>query len=369
MSNQKTDRLALNGFEYIGEEKKEGLVRARLNLGGLTGNVSEIGDFKLAVTDEEAAGVNAEEFLLIKGRMLSKAVTQSRYFDFTRDGVLKKAVPLFNRRTVYADHCASVEDWKGFVSNPEWDEENKPEGINALVTLDRTADSMLCRGFDIGALHSFSATLTFAYEKSHPDLHYYGDYIGKDIDGQLVRFIVTEIKNVYEVSVVWEGEDPYAKKFTNKGDEKIMSIKLSNALKEALGVKVAQVEESELESLVTGRLKVLEDEKEQLASEKAALMSDAETGKKYLEDMREKALAAYQAVKGDKASPVYTEHVIKPASLETAKAILEEYSEKLETQMPLTCPKCGEKLSRQSSQAEDPNAGIPKRDKGDFKLK
>ena len=367
-------RLALNGFEFIGEEGTTGLVRARMNLGGLTGNVSDMGDFRLEVTDAEKADVDPEEFLLIKGRMLSKAITQSRYFDFTRDDVLKKAVPLFDKRTVYADHWASVDDWKGYVSKPVWDEENKPAGINALVTLDRLTDPRLCRGFDIGALRSFSATLTFAYEKSHPDIHYYGDYIGKEIDGQLVRIIVTEIRNVFEVSVVWEGEDPYAKKLTHqltrgKEKEKEMLITLTKALQDALCIQENQVELSVLEKAVDDRTKALGAEIEKLSAEKAALESDAATGKQYLADMREKALAAYQAVKGEQFSQVYVEHVIKPASLETAKAILDEYVDKLESSMPLNCPKCGAKMSRQSSQATDPDKGnLLKMDKRDFKV-
>ena len=42
--------------------------------------------------------------------------------------------------------------------------------------------------------------------------------------------------------------------------------------------------------------------------------------------------------------------MIEKADLETAKSFVDEYQAAVEDAIPMACPKCGEKLSRRSSQ-------------------
>ncbi len=146
-------------------------------------------------------------------RCLSATTTQSRFFDFSTPGVLKKAVSFFEGVTIFANHRSDVTQWKGFTKNAVWDGKNEPNGINAQFVLDKTVDPVLVRGVEIGALRSASATVWFKYQKSHPELKWFYDHLGEEVDGEIVRFIVTEIQNVGEMSIVWEGEDRHAKAF------------------------------------------------------------------------------------------------------------------------------------------------------------
>jgi len=303
--------------------------------------------------DEEDNTLGGEEFLVKPFRFLSAALTPYRYFDFREDGVLKTGVSLFDGLTVYANHNADVNQWKGYTQKPVWDEENEPNGINGLMVLDRTVDANLARGVEIGALRSASVTIWFEYKRSHPELRGFYDYLGEEVDGEIVRFIVTRLIRVGEVSVVWEGEDPYAKALTtnlgtmnqkNQGGEGIM--KFTEKFLKTLGIQSpsndTEITSEDMETAVNTVL-VKKDE------EIRVLKTDAEIGKKHLEEIRDKASTLYKALKGDAAKENYIENVIKKADLETARALVDEYQEGVEKAIPLTCPKCGEKLSRQSS--------------------
>lgn len=307
---------------------------------------------------EDNGGLNTEEFLARPWRILSSTVTPYRLFDFTRDGVLKRAVDMFDQLTLYANHNADVNNWKGYVTKPVWDDKNDPPGINALLVIDRIADPKLARGVEIKALRSASVTIWFNYERSHPDLKNFYDYLGEEIDGELVRFIVTEIVQAGEVSIVWEGEDPFAKALsaaggpggaTGTGQEKPhqegeTSMKVNKELAAQLGL--AEGTDLTPESL---HAKV----KELLAGKQAeldTLKSDAEIGKQHLTETRQRAVTLYKALKGEKAVEAYITGVIEVADLKTAQGLVEEYQVSVEDSVPLTCPKCGEKLQRRSSQ-------------------
>ncbi|MBI4621050.1 MAG: hypothetical protein HY739_12965 [Desulfobacterales bacterium] len=307
--------------------------------------------------DEEEKTLEGEEFLVKPFRFLSAALTPYRYIDFREEGVLKTGVSLFDGLTVYANHNADVNQWKGYTQKPVWDEENEPNGINGLMVLDRTVDANLARGVEIGALRSASVTIWFEYKRSHPELRGFSDYLGEEVDGEIVRFIVTRLIRAGEVSVVWEGEDPYAKALvmgkSGKDFENLEDIidqqggkdmKFSKEFLNVLGISDAnrEVEVQVMEARVREEIGKLNTQIE-------SLKLDAEIGKKHLEEIRDKASTLYKALKGDAAKENYIENVIKKADLETAQALVDEYQEGVEKAIPLTCPKCGEKLSRQSS--------------------
>jgi hypothetical protein len=288
-------------------------------------------------------------------------MTPYRLFDFTKEGVLKSSVKAFADLTLYANHNANVNDWKGFVRNPTWDEANTPPGINALFVIDKIVDPKLARGVETKALRSASVTIWFEYERSHPTLSNFYDRLGEEVDGQIVRFIVTKIVNAGEVSIVWEGEDPYAKSLAAGGAPPATETGLEVPdnhggtdmfkLTAALAVLLAMAEGTEVTpEALEAKIKGLLDAKQ---AELDGLKVEAALGKQLLTETRTKAETLYKAAKGDKASPDYLK-IIQGADLASARAIVVEYTTQAEESIPLACPKCGEKLSRRSS-TEDEN--------------
>lgn len=353
-------------FEVI----KEGVAKA--TFGGALSGCSTLavgGPLQFAAL-ENNGGLNADEFFVIRSRLLSMAVTPYRMFDFTKEGVLKKAVGLFEGLTLYANHRADVNDWKGLVQECVWDDQNTPPGINGLLVIDKTIDPKLARGVEIKALRSVSVSIWFNYERSHPNLDYFYDRLGDMVDGQLVRFIVTEITNAGEVSIVWEGEDPHAKTFSvpgglpgaaslshNEGDEE---MKLTVATLAALGLAGAtEFTDAQVEEKVLA-----------LSKRVTGLEVDAAIGVATLKEAREKAVTLYKAAKGEKAVEAFITGVIDKADLTTARAFCQEYQDEVEKTVPLACPKCGEKLSRRSSVPENEgnNLGAQGKRTEDYKI-
>ena len=369
-------------FEVISQTGAIGFARARF--GGMFGNdpvrfaeglVADVTGPVSFAPVEDNAGFPPEEYFACNARMLSKAVTPYRKFDFTKDNVLKDAVPIFEGLTLYANHWIDVENWKGKTQNAVWDDKNKPNGINCLVLADRIVDPKLARGLETKALRSFSVTIWFKFEKSHPDLPGFWDRLGEEVDGQVVRMIVTEITNAAEFSVVWEGEDPYAKSFesglgaTGTGHEenhnpKEGDMKLTATLLALVGLAAgAEPTAEELETKIREKFQPLETKITTLETEIANLKPNAILGEQLLTDTRDKAATIYKTVKGEKFQQTFIDGVIQKADLATARALLQEYEEAVDKSVPLKCAKCGETLSRRSSVPENPAGQLSKKDR------
>lgn len=347
-------------FEVI----KEGFARATFG-GAFSGCPTESvgGPISFAAL-EDNGGLNAEEFFATMARLLSKAITPYRKFDFTKGDVLKSSVGIFEGLTLYANHNPNVNDWKGLVQGCVWDDQNNPPGINAMIVVDKTIDPRLARGLEIKALRSLSVTIWFEYMKSHPDLANFYDRLGEEVDGEIVRFIVTKITNAGEVSVVWEGEDPFAKTFeagngkdpaadqsqhTQTGGE---AMKVTQKLAVLLALTAgAEIDEAGFEAAVSGKIEALQ-------TKVAALEPDAAIGVQTLKETRERAVTLYKAAKGEKVVETFISGVIEKADLATARAFCEEYQADVDAIIPLACPKCGEKFSRRSSRPEDENNNL-----------
>lgn len=343
------ESLTKNGLQVI----REGFAVAKcgISLGEcILGSGTEPISFEMG--EAENGGLSAEEFLAKPFRILSAAVTPYRYFDFSKPGLLKSSVGLFDELTLYANHNADVNNWKGFTKSPVWDEKNKPNGINALLVVDKTVDPRLARGVEIGALKSASVTVWFEFEKSHPDLRYFYDHLGEEVDGEIVRLIVTSMTRAAEVSIVWEGEDPYAKALgaetqdSIKPDKGGKDMEFGKEFLKKFGMTGPDVEPAALEANITEKLADLE-------STIAKMKPAAELGNKHLETTRQKAVTLYKAARGESCKQSYIDNVILQADTDTAQAFVEEFQTGVDDAIPLTCPKCGEKLTRQSSRAAE----------------
>lgn len=349
-------------FEVI----REGFARARFG-GVFSGAIIPGGATIQLAAVEDNGGLNPEEYYVCMARLLSAATTPYRMFDFSKEGVLKAAVPLFEGLTLYANHRADVNDWKGLVQEPVWDDKNTPNGINGKVVIDRTVDPKLARGVETKALRSFSVTIWFEYQKSHPDLAGFWDRLGEEVDGEMVRLVVTRITNAGEVSVVWEGEDPFAKSFEAGGESPAQpkeesEMKLSAATIALLGIAAGteiteELLEGKISEIVTG-----------LKTQVEGLKADAAIGAQVLKETRERAVTLYKAAKGEKVVETFITGVIETADLATARGLCQEYQAEVDESIPLNCPKCGEKLSRRSSREADGNLQTGGKRVEDYKL-
>lgn len=362
--------------------------------------VEKLAEKKLAPTETQAT---EEDFIEVTYRAISAAMLADRPIDFSNEGMLKKSAKLLQGQTVFKDHYTSVDNWVGRIVETFWDTDTKdfPPGINARLRLDAVKDPMAVRGVLQGAIHSASVTVSFEWKPSHPKLMDEGNFfpmLGEEVDGELVRVIVTKIDRYLEISLVWQGADKYAKQIDEDGKpvQKAMSfhqeeesfsadgivnitvdstnepvkeeeMKLAQLLKEFLGVEVTEENLKEnlekyveaqqkdinlkvkgLESEITSLNTKLEDSKNQVKALEE-LKADAELGKKYLKDQREKASKLCKLAKGESVSPAILK-TLETSSLEVLEAWIAEFEKEVEDKYPSRCAKCNStKISKQSS--------------------
>lgn len=208
-----------------------------------------------------------EEYISVNFRALSKTIVPGHWIDWSKDNVLKDSVAMLLGATVYPNHeFSDINNWLGAVSNVAWDEaganaEGVP-GINATYKIDALMNPRIARGLLMTppAIHSTSMTVLFKFEPSHPDIWNesrwrFCELLGEEVEGSIVRLIVTEILEYWEASLVFQGADRLAKQYdedeeedfenlsaanlsalpTNSNEEKTM--KLTNEQKTELGIE------------------------------------------------------------------------------------------------------------------------------------
>lgn len=172
---------------------------------------------------ERAADVTPQEgdYVYPRFRALSQTLIGGYYLDFTTSGVLEDSVGMLMGQTVYADHWFwSVDGWLGVVSEAAWDAEGAQSegvpGINVELKIDALLNPRIARGLMMTppAIHSVSVTVLFEFEFSHPQLveeNRFWNLLGEEVDGEIVRLIVTKILAYWELSLVFQGADRLAK--------------------------------------------------------------------------------------------------------------------------------------------------------------
>jgi hypothetical protein len=166
-----------------------------------------------------------EDYIAVNFRALSKTVVPGHWIDWTKDNVLEQSTPLLLGATVYPNHeFWDINNWLGSVSQSAWDAAGANSqgvpGINAEYKIDALMNPRIARGLLMSppAIHSTSMTVLFEFEYSHPDMAAENKYkflnnLGEDVDGEIVRFIVTNIREYWEASLVFQGADRFAKKY------------------------------------------------------------------------------------------------------------------------------------------------------------
>lgn len=346
-----------------------------------------------------AVAASAEDFVEVTYRALSAAVLADRPIDFSNEKMLKRATRLLKNQTVFKDHDTSVDNWVGQVEDSLWDDQTKgiPPGINAILKLDIVKDPMTVRGVLQGVIHSASVTVSFEWKPSHPKLMDDGTFfekMGDEIDGELVRIIVTKIDRFLEISLVWQGADEYAKQIGPNGkpvsqffetdpqrdvgrlsynsskqiskEEEMEELK--TLLKQTFGLEInadnftktlAQYVEQAKSAIgekydaqvskLTSQLDEASKTIVELETEVKEMKPKAELGSKYLEDERAEAIRLCKLVKGENINDAILK-TLENGDLALVQAWKEEFRKEAELKFPNKCAKCGStEITRQSS--------------------
>lgn len=216
--------------EKLSEKLKTVSQRSNQTGGGDNFNFENIGD----VLPRDA------DYIFVNFRALSKTIVPGHWIDWSEGDVLKNSVPKLLGATVYPNHdFTDVNNWLGSVQNAVWDEagaaaEGVP-GINATYKIDALMNPRIARGLLMTppAIHSTSMTVVFKFEFSHPDVANesrwrFMELLGEEVEGEIVRLIVTEILEYWEASLVFQGADRLAKKYEDEDDENFENMSAAN---------------------------------------------------------------------------------------------------------------------------------------------
>lgn len=170
------------------------------------------------------------EFIEPMFRLLSATIVSKNYnpTDFSKNGVLKASMPLLLGQTVNCDHETNIGNAIGAVSKVMWQEAYKygnftiPAGINGILKIDGKANPRIARGImmDPPSIHSNSVTVSFKWDKSHPNMSdedFYGKLGSYDEKGNMICRVVTEVVRYLETSLVSHGADTFAQKIGKDG--------------------------------------------------------------------------------------------------------------------------------------------------------
>lgn len=171
-----------------------------------------------------------EDFIYPLYRALSNVTVMPNYnpIHFSEE-VLKRNMYKLIGQTVNIDHETAVGNAIGTVLKAEWQGAYKtkdgvkvPAGINTELKIDGKSNPRIARGINMEppSIHSTSVTVTFAWEKSHPNMgdEEFWNKLGTfDKEGKLVQRVVTDIQAFHEISLVSHGADRFAQKIGKDG--------------------------------------------------------------------------------------------------------------------------------------------------------
>lgn len=309
---------------------------------------------------------NKEEFVKQKYRMLSAGMVQE-IFDFSHEnGAALKAAQAagkFDDLRFFKDHNFSVDAVVGVVGKSSWNEDGVP-GVDNDVFVNKTLDPAFAKRFESGLVDSVSVGISFSKIKSHEfeDPWDFYSLLGREVDGSIVRFLVTEIHFVRELSSVTEGADPNAKaKFSKDSDN----------LKEFLETvnKAAEREIQELTSKVTeleARLAEFSAKNSDIEKLTASLQRYEELEKKFegnLELLASKGLSQFTEEKRKLVSFLRITGRAPIASgleattdLHRIKDLCELFASDIQGTIPDVCPNCNNEVTFSKQASREPLA-------------
>lgn len=330
-------------------------------------------------TTAQLAGVRGDgqeddgKYINIPFRCLSAALIRDYGVDFSKEGVLKDAVSMFNDLPMYVDHWLDVDNWAGRTSEAHWTEPegDVPGGIDfvariykgeGLSGVYKDRQQKLLVGLEEGIINSVSATLTFRWEKSHPELgdREFWELLGDEIDGSIVRMIVTSIDWVGEISLVWAGADRHAKRklsLEDRSAELDLSLKLEQR-------RLALANKGLQQTLQDARhdLAQLEAENRELRSARAEL-DQVRSG------MVDEIVRISAMLKDETMQNEGFISYLKTQQTSALQVTLSASRKKLDAAIPLQCAACGStSIERRSSVVGAESGASGKLDERQFKL-
>jgi len=109
------------------------------------------------------------------------------------------------------NHSYDMKDKAGRVENAEWeDSDDIPVGVNGELVVDRRYDPKAALGLETGEIDATSISVVFDMEASHPDMDFdrFIQHQGREVDGRLVQWLPLNAKEVLHHAMVWSGADP-----------------------------------------------------------------------------------------------------------------------------------------------------------------
>lgn len=283
-----------------------------------------------------------QEYVFAEYRMLSAILLPDRFIDFSKPGVLEKSVPLGKGLTIYRDHRAAIDGWCGVVMDTYWDQTGIP-GMNGKFRVDAVKEPMIARGVSSTppAIHSCSVSVSFLWEKSHPDMRdwKFFENLGEEVDGNIVRLVVQKILGYNEVSFVYQGADPYAKQLSR--EERIEELRKATGTTKLFtqGKDFSMDENKTNQEERKEEIMALKGLIEELKTEKAMLEKDAEIGKKYHLNLQKEVNRLILLVEGENGKTLAES--FQKAGTETLEEMQKAYQLKADEKFGWRCNDCG----------------------------
>jgi len=304
-------------------------------------------------------------------RMLSEQVVAGIYdFSHVPDG--KKITALaqaqkdkkFDDLKFYKDHDLSVDKLVGLTTKSWFDNKSEVSGVNTSVFVYKPLDESFAIKFAKEFVDSVSVGVSFEKKRSHEfeDPWDFWYLLGHEVDGELVRFLVTEINFVQELSSVYDGADPSAKVDGgfSKSEAETFSKQEAQEMIEA-GTKPL----TDQITALTKERDTLADDKENLQKQvdefgnaeefqtlKSAYGVSLSTFAKFGYDefeRKKKELLKFLRLKGKQS---FIPTIEKSEDFKMVSDFFTLYKEEIETEFALKCSACGNDttVDRQSSQ-------------------
>jgi hypothetical protein len=314
-----------------------------------------------------------EDYVERQVRMLNQAVIGG-WLDFTEPGVLEAAMGLAAPMNLVRDHSYQVEDFIGKVLSAEWGGPTAKipySGINGLCRFDKVVAPRIVRGLlsDPPTVERFSVAIEYSFRRSHAeqsDEWWYG-HLGEDRNGELVRLIVVEVEQIFNLSTVWWGRDDYAMLLSRSGRASRGSVR-------GAPPPTTRTQEDEM----VKNLAELAADNPSAKEELAALMAKAAAGDEFkkkaeegehfrtseLDAARDIALGLLEVLHENKvpkddaeAGEITFAH--ENGRLDYLRKIGLRLKDRLDKDLPQHCPKCGAEvkvaeLTRRQTTPSDP---------------
>ena len=370
------------GASYAVPQPAADVIAAMASLAKKKQQLQEGAEDPSAITFEDINPTEAD-YIFPQFRALSAELVSGYFLDFTKKGVLEAAAPLMLGQTIYKNHrYYDVEGWIGSVSLSEWDAKGEKSsgvpGINVEMKIDWKMNPKIARGLLMKppAIHSCSATIEFEWDASHPELLEKGIFwqsLGEEVDGEIVRIIITNIISFWELSLVFQGADRHAKQLPGDEEEELErrgdaetlklakpnpvtplkkenTVKLTAEQKKIFGLE-AHTEEDVADAIVIGAGQQLSTALISATSERDALLGAARA-----ECLRVATLAVGVTKEGvtEPTLPEAIANIINNASAKDLQGLTAVYTEQAAAKFQSTCRKCGShEISEGRSSVDD----------------